>query len=170
MKTAVGQSVGSLSRAGGSYPTPPIGPQKSLLPAASLSGPPFSNPGGSRRRKEEGRPQQAQLGVAGQVWVGAGQMCFGAEEGLDWTGDWTQKGKGGGLGRRVRWEDVTSGDWSPTLPGRSTLKSVSPIKHVIPNTPHLISKLLSKQVKVGWNLASMNLHFCITTFVIKTYV
>ena len=42
------------------------------------------------------------------------------------------------------------------------LKKVSPaIKHVIPNTAHLISKLLSKHIKVGWNLAWMNLYFCI---------
>ena len=25
-------------------------------------------------------------------------MCFGAEEGLDWTGDWTQRERRGGLG------------------------------------------------------------------------
>ena len=60
-----------------------------------------------------------------------------------------------------------SGDWSPTLPGRSiTLKSVTcaaPIKHVRPNTARLISKLLSRQVKVGWNLAWMNLYFSIVT-------
>ena len=118
MKTPVGQSGGSLSRAGGSYPTPPIVPRTSLFPAtaASLSEPPFSNPEFEDRWRWA---QQAQLGVAGQVWVGRSDVFWGGgRPGLDWRLDPARKeGRVRGGIRRVRW-DVTAGDWSPTLPGR----------------------------------------------------